>query len=170
MGFVNPGNPTISQVSTSLDSFVAPSGSIEGGTIIYIKGTNFSPVSEENRVTVGPYPCILLADGSNENTLTCRTTAATNPAQQRMLAITIKVGLAASVSCNSNNCIYTYTSSRTPVIDEIIPRSTVGSGSIYIFGVHRITELGDGRSTSGTDLRNLIIGDRECTTTDIIQN
>jgi len=30
--------------------------------------------------------------------------------------------------------------------------------------------LGDGRSTSGTDIRNLIIGDKECATTDIIQS
>jgi len=41
--FVNPGGPTIISVSTSLNSVVAPTGSVEGGTMIYIKGTNFSP-------------------------------------------------------------------------------------------------------------------------------
>ena len=57
--FVNPGSPTIIQVSTNLDTFVAPTGSLEGGTILYIKGTNFSPFSSDNVITVGPYPCIL---------------------------------------------------------------------------------------------------------------
>ena len=51
----------------------------------------------------------------------------------------------------------------------MVPRSVVGGGSIYLFGAHKITNLGDGRSTSGTDIKNIVIGDRECTTTDIIQ-
>lgn len=41
--FINPGSPTIISVSKSLNSFVSPSGSLEGGTMIYIRGTNFSP-------------------------------------------------------------------------------------------------------------------------------
>ena len=64
MGFTNPGAPTIIEVSTSLASFVAPTGSQEGGTTLYIKGTNFSPNSDENRVTVGNYPCLIAADGA----------------------------------------------------------------------------------------------------------
>lgn len=42
---IDPGAPTIISVSTSLSAFVAPTGSLEGGTMIYIKGTNFSPVA-----------------------------------------------------------------------------------------------------------------------------
>ena len=98
------------------------------------------------------------------------TTPATNPSQLYGLAVSVTVG-SVFTSCNSNNCAFSYTFGRTPFIDEIIPRSTVGGGSIYVFGAHRITgsSLGDGRSTSGTDIQNLLIGDRECTTTDIMQ-
>lgn len=62
---ISPGDPTIIEVSTSLSSFVAPSGSTEGGTLIYIKGTNFSPNAGDNIISVGPYPCIIpAADGA----------------------------------------------------------------------------------------------------------
>jgi hypothetical protein len=43
MAFVNPEGPTIISVSSRLDSVVSPTGSLEGGTMIYIKGTGFNP-------------------------------------------------------------------------------------------------------------------------------
>jgi len=114
--FTNPGAPTIISVSTSLDAVVSAQGSVEGGTQIYIKGTNFDPIAANNRITVGPYPCNLVADGANENTLSCITTAATDPSYQSSLAITVTVQTV-FVACNSNNCKYTYTTSVTPFID-----------------------------------------------------
>jgi hypothetical protein len=58
------GDPTIEEVSTSLNEFETATGSLEGGTIIYIKGTNFNPIAGNNAVWVGPYPCSLIADGA----------------------------------------------------------------------------------------------------------
>ena len=113
--FINPGDPTITEVSTSLDTFVAPTGSLEGGTLLYIKGTNFSPLASDNVVTVGPYPCILEAEGAKEDRLTCRTTPATDPPQTSGLAVTVTVG-SVFVKCSSTNCAYSYTSGRTPII------------------------------------------------------
>lgn len=104
---IDPGAPTIISVSTSLSAFVAPTGSLEGGTMIYIKGTNFSPVAFENIITVGPYPCIISADGSKVDTLACRTTPATDPTKLYTLPVNIRVGNI-FVSCNSNNCAYNY--------------------------------------------------------------
>lgn len=113
--------------------------------MIYIKGTNFSPDAAYNKITVGPYPCIIPADGAKVDTLSCRTTAATDPTQLYNLPVSVTVG-EMFIGCNSNNCKYSYQNGRTPFIDEIIPRSVVGDGNVYVFGAHRISDLGDGRS------------------------
>lgn len=166
---MNPGAPTIISVSTSLSSLVAAQGSVEGGTMIYIIGTNFDPIAANNKITVGPYPCILSADGANENTLSCSTTAATDPNYLYGLPITITVGTV-FVSCNSNNCKYSYTLGSTPFIDEIIPRSVISSDPIYIYGTHRINNLGDGRSPGASDIKYITIGNNLCSMLDVIQN
>lgn len=85
------------------------------------------------------------------------------------LAVSVTVG-AVYVACNSNNCAYSYAMSQTPLLEEIIPRSAVGGSSVYVFGSHRITELGDGRSPSATDIDYFLIGDRTCSIVDILQN
>jgi hypothetical protein len=85
------------------------------------------------------------------------TTPATDPTKLYGLTVTVTVGTV-FVGCNSNNCAFSYTQGRTPFIDEIIPRSVVGGGSLYAFGAHRITNLGDGRSPSNTDITNMLIG------------
>lgn len=85
------------------------------------------------------------------------------------LAVSVTVG-AVYVACNSNNCAYSYVMSQTPLLEEIIPRSVVGGSSVYIFGLHRITDLGDGRSPSATDIDYFLIGDRTCSIVDILQN
>lgn len=110
-----------------------------------------------------------MADGAKEDTLTCRTTPATNPNQLYGLTVTIKVN-GVQVACNSNNCAFSYTIGRTPFIDEIIPRSVTGGGSVYVFGAHRIDSLGDGRSPSSTDVDYFLIGDRTCSLIDVLQN
>lgn len=84
--------------------------------MLYIKGTNFDPIATNNVITVGPYPCILSADGANVNNLACTTTAPTNPNQITALPITVTVGTV-FVSCNSNNCRFSYSSSKTPFIE-----------------------------------------------------
>ena len=67
------------------------SGSIQGGTILIIKGTSFNPDFTKNSVWVGPYPCHMLADGSTETSLSCRTTQAYDPLQYENLPIRISV-------------------------------------------------------------------------------
>jgi hypothetical protein len=97
------------------------------------------------------------------------TTPATDPTKIRSLKVTVTVGHV-FVGCNSNNCAFSYTSSLTPFIDEIIPLSVVGGDSVYIYGSHIISNLGDGRSFGDTDISYIQIGDRTCSLIDVIQN
>lgn len=46
----------------------------------------------------------------------------------------------------------------------------MGDGKVYVFGTHRISDLGDARSPSATQINYLTIGDNLCSTTDVIQD
>ena len=64
----------IDSISTATSSMV---GSNEGGTNLYIKGLGFDQDVENNLVFVGPYPCVIPAEGVTDTTLNCETTKAT---------------------------------------------------------------------------------------------
>ena len=138
--------------------------------MIYIKGTNFDPDPSLNSVLVGPYPCDLVADGSSENNLVCRTTPATNPDKTWKLPVKIECGSKkAPVTCADSNCQFTYLNSDTPAIEEIHPRTSYGNERVNIHGIHRITEPGDGRSPSASEIENILIGSTVCSLIDIDQ-
>lgn len=46
-------------VSSSTTQILPPTGSVSGGTTIYLKGLGFSTTPSENQVFVGPYPCTI---------------------------------------------------------------------------------------------------------------
>jgi hypothetical protein len=50
-------------------------GSINGGTVLYIKGTGFQENPSLNSVMVGDYPCIIPSEGLKEESMTCTTTS-----------------------------------------------------------------------------------------------
>lgn len=54
-------------------------GSITGGTYIYIRIVGHDLTPSNNKITVGPYDCIIPEKGVNENTITCETTNAFDP-------------------------------------------------------------------------------------------
>ena len=51
-------------VSSSSTNIVPPSGSVAGGTTIYIRGLGFSTNAADNQVYIGSYPCNIPADGA----------------------------------------------------------------------------------------------------------
>lgn len=75
---IDTDDVSIIQVSTRLDEYENAQGSMLGGTIIYIKGTGFHSQADKNTIHIGPYPCLLIADGATENFLSCQTTPATD--------------------------------------------------------------------------------------------
>jgi hypothetical protein len=97
------------------------------------------------------------------------TTPATDPTQLSGLKVTVTVGYL-FVGCNSNNCAFSYANSLTPFIDEIFPRSVVGSDTVYVIGSHLISNLGDSLSNGNKDISYILIGDRTCSLIDVIQN
>lgn len=96
-----------------------------GGTVVYIRGTGFDPQADNNFISLGPYPCLLIADGATENFLSCKTTPATDPSQISNLPTTILVKDKKEYTCTSRNCRYYYENSYTPFIQEVCPRGAV---------------------------------------------
>ena len=97
------------------------------------------------------------------------TTPPTDATKFSNLKVTVTVG-SVFVGCNSNNCAFSYTSSLTPFLDEIIPRSVVGGDSVYVYGSHIISNLGDSLSNGNKDISYILIGDRTCSLIDVIQD
>lgn len=60
-------------VSSSPTQVVPPSGSVSGGTTLYIKGLGFSTNANDNQVFVGSYPCVIPAAGATATSLACIT-------------------------------------------------------------------------------------------------
>jgi hypothetical protein len=60
--------------STSPDSTTGVlSGSVRGGTKIYIKGLGFSTRASDNKIFLGNFPCPIPADGATDTVLVCET-------------------------------------------------------------------------------------------------
>lgn len=101
--------------------------------------------------------------------LSCVTTPMLDPNSPASLPVTIYSIGRLFVSCTTYNCLFTYSDSLTPFIYEVYPTTMVGNQMIKVSGVHRISDVGDGRSPT-SNLKYILIGDTSCSTLDIIQD
>jgi hypothetical protein len=157
-------------VSTTLNTYTAAQGSKAGGTVLYIGGINFSPIAGNIQVFIGNYPCNLIAEGSTVSMVSCITTAMTDPTAQSGLSITMFTLNLLTVTCSAHVCRFSYIDAYTPFIYDVFPSTAVGNQQINLAGNHKITNVGDGRSPSASDLRYILVGDLSCSTLDIIQD
>jgi hypothetical protein len=168
--FTASAEVSITYVSSTLNSFTSAQGSKGGGTVLYIAGVNFSPIADDIQIYFGNYPCNLIAEGSTVSMVSCITTPMYDPNAQYSIPITMYTANLLPVTCRSNVCLFSYSNNLTPFIYEVFPSTFVGNEQISIDGVHRISNIGDGRSPSASDLRYILIGDTSCSTLDIIQD
>lgn len=154
-------------VSTNPATVVPPAGSVRGGTILYIKGLGFSANAKDNQVSVGPYPCLIPADGATETTLACITTDTGQLNNIFNLPITV-ISNGQKQQLTNEQGSFSYLSSLTPMIYELYPASATPGTYINFYGIHRITNLGDGKRDMG-DVLSMLIGDSQCSRFDITQ-
>lgn len=155
-------------ISSNISARISPSGSLAGGTIVYIFGTNFSPDPSLISIFFGTYPCNLQAGSSSVSMLACITTPATSSSLQN-LPLTIIIQGQTPLKCTSNNCVFSYSNSLTPIVQELIPKTVKNGDLLNIFGLHRITDPGDGRSSSVGQIKSLLINGYTCSILDVIQ-
>jgi hypothetical protein len=154
----------VSRLSNSTSLY---EGSLKGGTALYIHGVGFDPSASNNQIYVGTYPCDTSSKGSTSDTITCDTTTPTSTALNS-LPITVAVTGKALATCSSSSCSFSYTSAATPRLYGVYPRAGTALDQIKFYGIHRITNLGDGRSDFDY-IRGLYFGSSLCSRFDIIE-
>lgn len=154
-------------VSSSPTQIVSPSGSVRGGTTIYIKGVGFSTIATDNQISIGSYPCLIPAAGATETTLSCVTSDTKQTSDIYNLPINVISNGQTQSLTNEQGC-FSYLNSYTPVIYSLFPASAVAGSYINFLGVHRITNLGDGNRNMG-DVISMNIGNALCGRFDIVQ-
>ena len=87
----------------------------------------------------------------------------------KLLPITMHTVDLLTVKCTKSACSFAYYDSYTPKIYEIYPYIAAGNQDVTFYGIHRISNIGDGRSPDASDLRYQLIGDTICSNLDIIQ-
>jgi hypothetical protein len=157
-------------VSTSIDTYIKAEGSIFGATKVYIKGSNFNTDPNKIDVRFGPYQCKIYHDGLSASTITCETAPATDPTKLSYLSVKVTCLGVTPVECGSSNCLFSYTKLKTPIIHELFPKSAAGGQQLHVFGIHRISNLGDGRSNGLGEVNYLLINSVSCSLLDIIQD
>ena len=161
--------PSVRYVSSSISSVVKPFGSVAGGTTVYIFGNNFGSDPSAVAVFFGNYPCNLVAGTITPSTITCVTTAATNPNHQWNQPLVLNFVGQSPLKSYASNCVFTYTNGNTPVVQELIPKTVKQNDILHVFGLHRITYAGDGRSTTVGQVDSLQIDGKTCSLVDVPQ-
>jgi hypothetical protein len=154
-------------VSSSPTQVLPPSGSVSGGTVIYLRGLGFSTNPGDNQVMVGPYPCVIPADGATATTLACYTSDTQQTGNIYYLPITVTSnGQQQQLTNEQGSFSYLYSSS--PLILHLFPASAVPGTLLHFYGIHRITNLGDGLRDMG-DVVSMQVGSTQCGRFDILE-
>lgn len=140
---------------------------MRGGTVIYITGVGFSTNAAINQVTIGSYPCVIPAAGATETTISC----VTSDSQQNRDIVNLPINVVSNGQqkslTNEQGC-FSYLTSYTPLIQALFPASAVAGSYVNFYGIHRITNLGDGNRNMG-DVISMNIGNALCGRFDIVQ-
>lgn len=130
------------EYKVEVTSLSPSSGSVAGGTILTIKGVNFSPTISENQVVIGDSKantCTLLT--ARANMLTCRVKSALAlpnskaviDAQQKVYVYTKN---STEVACASDVCKYTYQTEATPTVTSVSKTTVVHGDKFTITGTN----------------------------------
>lgn len=154
-------------VSSDPAVVIPPTGSVRGGTTLYIKGLGFSANANDNSVSVGPYPCVIPADGATETTLACMTSDSGQQGNIYNLPITV-ISNGQKQQLTNEQGSFSYLTTKTPYVYALYPSSAIPGTYVNFYGIHRISDLGDGQRDMG-DVISMLIGDSQCSRFDIAQ-
>lgn len=93
--------------------------------MVYLKVKNHSMTPSENKVFIGPYPCIIAEKGISGNLISCMTTPQTEPDRFWELPVELHVHQKVQSKCTSSKgkCVFTYSRGATPYLKYIGPNA-----------------------------------------------
>jgi hypothetical protein len=111
------------------------------------------------------------ADGVTDSSMACITEATPNGAEFGNLQVVVNINNA-QIAYSSDlvpPVYYNFAHSYTPTIYDIFPGAAVGNSMINYYGIHRISNLGDGLRAMG-DISKMLVGSELCNRFDILNN
>jgi hypothetical protein len=82
--------------------------------------------------------------------------------------VTLVVRNTLSTTSSGNNYVR-YTRAATPQLNAIFPTAAFGGQNVNLYGVHGITNIGDGLRAMG-DITKLLLGNDLCSRFDVVQS
>ena len=145
----------ISKISSNKDfSGSSATSSVNGGSLLYIQGTNFDEVGYNNQVFIGFYICLIDNYYTSSSLLVCRISE--NYYGEQSIDVVVRVkGII--LPCPSG-CLLNFLFDSTPNFHTIYPQNTYAGNTINIYGIHR--------ANSYSELEFLKIDGRNCILTD----
>lgn len=123
--------------------------SLRGGRMIYIKALGHSPDPTDNFIFVGTTNCKIPSDGVTDTFISCETGDPEVNADLLNNPVTlISYKNTTSVTTSWPNTIY-YRASVTPQLRDVFPSAGFAGSNVNFYGVHEITDLGDGLRNMG---------------------
>jgi hypothetical protein len=141
------------------------SGSLMGGTAIHIKASGLSldptqtTILLQNSGSTIAFPCNIPADGIVDGALTCITTPSNKQVSNLMINIYTNINSIPTYVpfATQSSYTYSYQNSFTPVVYDIFPAVAIGNTMLNYYGIHRISDLGDGLRNMG-DIIKMKVG------------
>jgi small ligand-binding sensory domain FIST len=136
----------IISVSSAPDAVVTPiTSSLRGGKMIYIKAVGHDPMATGSTVLLvgngNMYPCTIPADGVTDTFISCETTNTYVNSDISNLGISL---ISYNTFVTSSQGTVSYTVASTPYLRDVFPSAGFGGSTINFYGIHRISDLGDG--------------------------
>ena len=119
--------------------------STQGGKNIYINLIGHTMVASDISVTVGKYPCKIIADGVNSDFIVCSTTNCTDSTDyNKELLVTVAVASKKQVDVTKSPFSVYYYTPVTPKTTEIFPASNYAGQTTAVEGIHKSSDVGSG--------------------------
>ena len=134
----------------------------------YLKVSGHDSVASKNQIFVGTFPCIIPSDGVSDTFIACQTTDTGSDSDINNMPVTLISNQAAYSTPGWPNSVY-FRGGNTPTLIELFPTSGIANSKINFYGVHRISNLGDGQRDMG-DITKILIGSDLCSRFDIQQS
>jgi hypothetical protein len=164
--FAQQAGPTVFYVSNDPSQQTSPAySSLRGGKLIFLKVTGHDPMATGNLVYVGTFPCVIPSDGVTDTFISCETSDSWSTTGISSLPVTLISNSIPFTTSWPN--VVSYSNSYTPSLNEMFPTSGFANLNVYFYGVHRISDLGDGRFMG--DVVKLKLGNDLCSRFDVVQ-
>ena len=134
--------------------------------MIYIKAMGHSPTPSDNLVYVGTFPCSIPSDGVTDTFISCVTGDSGSTTDINNLPVTL-ISLGTSFTTTSPNTV-SYQNAYTPQLGGVYPTAGYGGSNVNLYGVHGISNIGDGLRSMG-DITKLKLGGDLCSRFDVVQ-